>query len=114
MKSNSKGKDLQKEGDIQSSICEYLFDVKHYFGWRQNTTPVYDPTVKVFRRMPKYSLKGVADIILVIESRAVFLEVKRAKTYQSVDQKEFQRLCEENGAEYHVVRSVDDVIDLGF
>lgn len=100
------------ENAIQNTICEYLALKKHFF-WRQNTTPVYDPKRKVFRSMPKYSMKGVADIIVITDGGfAVFLEVKD-KAKQSPEQKEFERRCKEKGCEYYVVKSLEQVKDIG-
>jgi hypothetical protein len=45
--------------------------------------------------------------------RPYFLEVKRPKTYQSPEQKEFQKRAEGAGAYYAVVRSIEDVQALG-
>ena len=104
-------KELEK--DIQNAICEYLAIKKHYF-WRSNNIPVFDPTRKLFRRMPAYSIKGVSDLILLKNGVAYFLEVKRPKTYQSPEQKEFEKNVKSNGCVYKVVRSVDDVRLLGF
>lgn len=104
------------ERDIQNTICEYL-SIKMRQGklmfWRQNTQATYDPIGKKFRSMPKYALKGVADIIVVKEGWAIFLEVKTPKTKQSEDQKEFEKLVKENKGEYYVVRSLDQVIEIG-
>jgi hypothetical protein len=102
-----------KESDVQRQICDYLACKKHFF-WRQNTTPIYDPTRKSFRRMPKYSMKGVADIVVITDGGyAVFLEIKKKGSYQSPDQKEFQRRCEEKGCEYYVVRDLSELTEIG-
>lgn len=102
----------QLEKDIQLAICDYLALKKHFF-WRTNTVGMYDPTKKVFRAMPKYGRSGIPDIILIKDGFFIGLEVKRPKTYQGEAQKEFEKRCKENGAEYHVVRSIDDVIEIG-
>lgn len=103
---------LEKESDIQRTICDYLALKKHFF-WRQNTTPVFDPTKKSFRRMPKYSMKGVPDIIVLWKSFPVFLEVKAKGKVQSPEQKEFQAKCEKQGIEYYVVRKLSEVQEIG-
>lgn len=102
------------EKDIQSSICDYLAARRHFF-WRQNTAPTIQKSKKgwSFRKMPKHSLKGVADIILVHTGRPYFLEVKRPNTKQSADQVDFQQRAEKAGALYAVVRSIEDVQALG-
>ena len=101
-----------KETDIQRAICDYLAAKKHFF-WRTNTTPIYDPTRQRFRAMPKYSLSGVPDIIVIKDGWFIGLEVKKKGSYQSKAQKEFERMCKEAGGEYWVVRSVEDVKELG-
>lgn len=101
------------EGNAQSAICEYLA-YKHHFFWRQNTSPVYDTKRETFRKMPKYALKGVPDIIVIDNTgHAIFLEVKSNVGRLSTDQKLFQERCKERGAEYHLVRSIDDVKEIG-
>jgi hypothetical protein len=101
-----------RESNIQNSICEYLSYKKHFF-WRNNTTGVFDPVRKTFRSKPKYALNGVPDIIVIRDGFFIGLEVKKAKTYQSKDQKEFERKCKDAGGEYYVVRSIKDVQDIG-
>lgn len=102
-----------KETQIQNQICEYLA-LKGYFFFRSNNIPVYSPKDKIFRRMPKYGMLGVPDIILILTCKnigvMVGLEVKKEKTYQSKSQKQFQKELEEVGGFYFIVRSIDDCI----
>ena len=63
--------------------------------------------------MPKPGMRGVSDIIVVHVGRPYFLEVKRPKSYQSPEQKEFQKRAEAAGALYAVVGSIEDVEALG-
>lgn len=63
---------------------------------------------------PKYAIKGVADIQLIIEGQSWFLECKAPKGVQSPDQKEFEFLVKRAGAKYHIIRSIDDLQSLGF
>jgi hypothetical protein len=104
----------ERESEIVNAICEYLAVRKHFF-WRQNTAPAVQksPNGWQFRRMPKHAMRGVSDIILVHVGRSYFLEVKRNGTYQSREQKEFEKRAQEAGALYAVVRSIDDVQALG-
>ena len=66
--------------------------------------------------MPKHSKKGVPDIILLRHSTGQFvgLEVKTTEGVQSKEQKEFEKESKAAGAEYYIVRSIDDVQALGF
>lgn len=98
------------EKEIQLAICDYLSLRKHFF-WRQNTTPIFADGK--FRSMPKYSLTGVPDIILIKDGKFWGLEVKREKAKMSEAQMHFMKNCTLKGGEYHVVTSVDDVQALG-
>ena len=101
------------EKDIQNACCEYL-ELKRHLFWRQNTAPVYDPTKKVFRSMPKYAMKGIPDIIVLTEGGYfVGIEVKRPGGKPSKDQKEFAQKCQRIGAEYHIVTSLDQLKEIG-
>ena len=104
----------ESENNVLSSICDYLQmrkGRKGYLFWRANNLTVFNG--KEFRALPKYSMKGVPDINLIYNGQYIGLECKTHKGKQSDNQKEFERLCKEAGAEYYVVRSVDDVIKLG-
>ena len=104
---------VEKESDILRAICDYLALKKHFF-WRNNSYGIFDVKGGFHRALPKYSLKGVPDIILIDKTgHFVGLEAKKKGGVQSDDQKEFERLCKAQGAEYRVVCSVDDVINLG-
>lgn len=99
------------EKEIQLSICDYL-SYKKVFFWRQNTQPVFDKGH--FRAMPKYSLTGVPDIIVIgRDGKFIGLEVKRPGGKQSDTQLEFQKNCIINNAGYYVVTSIDDVQKIG-
>lgn len=103
----------QLEKEIQLAICDYLA-LKKYFFWRQNTSPIFDIKTGFYRPLPKYAMRGVSDIILIRKGGQVcFMEVKREKGKLSEGQIEFKRRCDDTGAEYVVVTSLDDVIALG-
>lgn len=102
----------EKESDIQASICAYLSARRHFF-WRNNNAPIYDPTRQAFRAMPKYTMRGLPDIIVIKDGWFIGLEVKRPRGAVSPHQKAFAALCSEHGAEYYVVRSIEDVQEVG-
>ena len=106
----------EKESDIQNAICDYLAMKKTFF-WRQNTAPTIQRHADGgfhFRAMGKYALKGIPDIIVITDGGyAVFLEVKTTKGRQSPEQLEFARRVKEKGGELYVVRSIDDVKNIG-
>lgn len=99
------------ENQVLQAIGDYLTRKKYFF-FRVNQIPVYEPTRKVFRAMPKYSKKGVPDLILIKDGWFIGLEVKD-KGKQSKDQKEFETGCKKAGAEYYLVRSIDDLKEIG-
>ncbi len=99
------------EINIQNSICEYLQAKRHFF-YRNNTVGIYDKAQGTHRSMPKFSKKGVPDIILIKNGIFYGLEVKD-KSKQSEDQRLFEIGCKIAGGQYHIVRSIDDVQKLG-
>ena len=101
-----------KETEVLHSICDYLTWKKHFF-WRNNVIPVYSVKNASYIRMPKYSRSGLPDIILIKDGFAVGLEVKTDKGKQSENQKQIEKEWKEAGAEYWVVRSIDEVKNLG-
>ena len=104
--------DKRKETDIQLAICEYL-KMRGYFFWRQNTAPTFEKGRNCFRRMSKFAINGVPDIILVKEGKFWGIEVKSAVGRISANQKIFRDLLEDNGGEYFIARSVEDVMEQG-
>ena len=98
------------EKEIQLAICDYLA-YKGYFFWRQNTIPVFDKDH--FRAMPKYSMNGVPDIILIKDGIFWGLEVKQPKGKQSDNQRIFENRTKKAGAKYNIVTSIDDIVALG-
>ena len=103
-----------KETEILGSICQYL-QVKHYFFWRSNNIPVFDTNRKAFRAMPKWCVKGVPDIFVLTTTKTIGLEVKSKTGIVSPDQKLFEAFWNSRLAnrEYHVVRSVEEVQEIG-
>lgn len=101
------------ESYILDAVCEYL-SIKRYFFWRNNNGGVYDASKKIFRKFPKWCIKGVSDIVCLMDGTAWFIEVKAPKKYQTPEQKEFQKNVEKSGCKYLLVRSVDDLIENGF
>lgn len=61
-------------------------------------------------------LPGAADLEVWVpingKTKTVYMEVKRHDGRQSVNQKTFQAKCENAGYPYHVVRSLDEAIEV--
>lgn len=75
--------------------------------WRSNNTGVYDPARKRFRSFT--GMKGVADILCVVNGRLVCVECKSPTGKQSDDQRAFQALIENAGGAYLLARGVGDL-----
>lgn len=100
------------EGEIVRAICEYL-SRKRYLFYRNNNVPIFDPTRQAFRAMPKYTMRGIPDIVLIKEGRYIGIEAKAGKAALSPHQEMFKAESERHGATYIVARSIDDVMAAG-
>jgi hypothetical protein len=115
--SDYKKEEKESEGDIQNSICEYLETRGRGF-FRLNNIPAFskNPNGSIrMRALPKYTPRGLPDIIVIAGGTFIGLEVKRSnpKTYQSPDQKLFEALVKKHNGKYFVVRSISDVQAIG-
>lgn len=100
----------ETESDVLRAVCEYLALKRHFF-WRANNIPVWDG--KNFRAMPKYSMKGLPDIMLIINGFCIGLELKTATGRMSPEQKDVEKKFKDSGAEYYLIRSIDDLKQYG-
>src|SRR4051794_18472158 len=101
-----------KESAAQSAILDYLA-AKRVLAIRLNNQPIFDPKRGIFRALPKHTPHGLSDILAIKEGRSYFFEVKSDKGKPSQDQLDFGREAIRAGAAYHIVRSIDDVQNLG-
>lgn len=105
------------EGKIQTAILKYLKQEGH-FCWRNNSGAVYDQKLNDgyggYRSNPSL-MKGVPDIILIPKD-GIFtgIEVKAPGGTQSADQQLFERRCKRNNGRYYLVKSLDEIKELGF
>src|SRR3989338_3448985 len=79
------------EKDIQREICEWLQGHGFLF-WHINNVPVFAKSGSGnmrFRSLPKFTPKGLPDIIVVVRGKIVCIEVK-CTTKQSEAQKNFE------------------------
>lgn len=102
----------ETETTVLHAICDYL-EKRHLYFWRNNTIPVFSKKNNAFIRMPKYSKTGLPDIIVIRDGFTIGLEVKKKGGTQSPNQKTCEKEWKEAGAEYYVVRSIDDVQQIG-
>lgn len=112
---SSKKSGREKETSIQSAICDHLARKGRCF-FRLNNIPAFNRIAGggfAMRRLPKHTPKGLPDIIVVAGGLFYALEVKSEVGKQSKEQKEFEALVKKHGGKYFVVRSIDDVIEVG-
>lgn len=99
------------ESEVLRAICDYLA-LRRVFFFRCNNIPaVYVDKAgqRQFRKLPKYTMKGIPDIIAIRDGRFIGIEVKAEKGRLSPHQVEFARQCLEAGGEYVVAKSIEDV-----
>lgn len=101
------------EKEVQNAILDYLSWKKNLMYWRQNTTPTYNQKGQRYQAMPKHSLRGVPDIIVIKNGKFIGLECKRKGAKPSEHQMAFMKNCILNGGEYHIVTCIDDVVAIG-
>lgn len=114
------------EGEVQSAVIDFL-DFYESTGrlWynRFNNLPVFDKSTGRCRSMGKGAKRGIADILVLLRGKALWLEIKRperkvlrkdgtwqvlGKGYQSKEQKVFEEQVTRQGAKYALVYSVAD------
>lgn len=94
------------ESEIQRRVCEIL-EKKGLFFWRSNNVPVF--TGDRFRSLPKFTPKGIPDILLLTHGDFVGIEVKRPDMPLRAEQAAFGERIIENGGLYWVIRSTDEL-----
>lgn len=100
------------EGEILREICEYLTTRDDLLFWRTNNTPIFgrnNAGEMTWRSMPKFTPKGIPDILVVYTGHLIGVEVKREKATLRTDQIIFSNRLTHYGADYFIARSVEDV-----
>jgi hypothetical protein len=114
------------EGEVQSAVIELLgfYEATGRLWYnRFNNLPVFDKSTGRCRSMGKGAKKGIADILVLLRGKTLWLEIKRperkvlrkdgtwqvlGKGYQSREQKVFEEQVTRQGAKYALVYSVAD------
>lgn len=100
------------EKDIQRTICDWLC-LKGYFFWRSNNIPVFGMNnggKMTFRALPKYTPKGLPDIMVIHKGKFIALEIKRKKAKQTFEQEIFGKKLIENGGIYYILHCYGDIM----
>ena len=118
------------EGDLKRSVEDYLqykMNAGELYFDRLNSGEFIEVRGESRRRI-KGCRKGTADFFVLKQQyfdiydnlrwphnlrwprcRTIFLETKGDKGKQTDEQKAFQKLVEMQGAEYHIIRSIEDL-----
>lgn len=99
------------ETKLLREVMQYLSKTG-VFHLRINNQGQYDKRLGRYRPSP-YGHNGVADVLVIAQGQPVFVELKAPKGRLSPDQILFKRHCEEHAIEYEVVRTLDELINLG-
>ena len=96
------------ESEALNAVCEYLH-MQGYFFFRVNNVGIFDPTKNIHRKMPKWCVKGISDVMVIHRGKTYYIEVKSATGKLSPDQEAFQAMVEENDGDYYIARGVEDI-----
>ena len=105
------------EAQIQSAVLDHLA-IKERQGklmyWRSNNIPPSGVKggKQFYYKTSVHAKKGIPDIIVIKDGFFIGLEIKD-KGKQSPEQKTFEKLVKDNGAEYHVITNVDQLKEIG-
>jgi hypothetical protein len=108
-----------READIKRAVEDYLQYGQNQGKWvflRLNSGEFIEVRGKTRRRI-KGCPKGTADFLVITKGEicllpkccCIFIEVKSSTGRQSPEQKNFEYLVEVQGAEYYIVRSVEEL-----
>jgi len=100
------------EQDIKNAILAWLFMQKNCYVWPNDSTGIFDPVKKIYRKKhSKYHRIGISDILGIWNGRPLAIEVKRPKGVVSPEQRVFLNEFNKHGGIGFIARSVDDVIE---
>ena len=99
------------ENVVTNGILEYL-QWKGIYAWKNKNIPTYDAKIGGFRRLGKYEIRGVSDIIGILpDGKGLFIECKRTghRNGMSEAQKEFEARIKTNKGIYILATCIEDV-----
>jgi hypothetical protein len=106
---------------LKQTEAELKQGVQDYLQYKQNQGVLYFDRLNSgeaiietgdSRRRIMLCRPGTADMFLILKGSLIFLELKTETGKQSPEQKEFEAQVTWHGAEYYVIRSLDELIKL--
>lgn len=101
-------KKSNEEKLLQDACMRYLALKKHCF-WRNNSGALKTE----YGSFVRFGAVGSPDIFVVKDGFIIGLEIKSKVGKQSPAQKEFERAIKEAGGEYRIIKSLDDLKEIG-
>lgn len=104
------GKRVIPEKAIENQILHYLYK-KKIFAWKNQSTGVFDPVKRIYRKSNNaFHIKGTSDILGILpDGRFLAIEVKSATGRLSEEQKFFIFQINANGGKAFMARTIQDV-----
>ena len=99
-----------EEAKLQLEVVKLLQERKIYFFSIPNEAHGRS-AVQQMQLVSMGMRSGASDMVIVLQKRVVFLELKAEKGIQSTAQKKFQEIVTLLGHEYLLIRSLKDLLD---
>jgi len=96
------------ESEILNQILDYL-NKRGIFSFRVNNGAIFDKNINGYRKLGKFHLKGVSDIIGVLNGKILCIEVKKETGKISKEQEAFLAKIARSGGVAFVARSIEEV-----
>jgi len=97
------------ENAVTNEIIEYL-SWKGIYCWKNKNIATFDTKTKRFRRLGKYEIRGVSDILGIMkDGKMLAIECKTGYNKASDVQKEFIANINKSGGIAFVAYGIDDV-----
>jgi hypothetical protein len=98
-----------RELEIERACLTWL-NQNGYYAWKVQNGAVYDAAQGAFRKRSPFHLPGVSDCVAVRGDGVVFfIEFKTQAGRQSEHQRMFQYQLEKRGANYLLIRSLEEL-----
>lgn len=97
------------EAQVQQSILERIGAAPGVRVFRMNSGTARNPRTG---QVVRFGVPGMADLLVLVQDRYAWIEVKSARGRQSPEQVRFQRAIEAIGGVYAIARSADDAAEV--
>lgn len=103
---------MSMEKKIENEILDYLNRQPDVLAWKNNSTGIYDPKAKTFRKKSRFDINGVPDVLVLSKFGFFAIEVKTPETIgdASDEQKAFLRKAHRLGIPVSVCCSLSEAV----